>query len=165
MGGVYFPKYNLLLLNGKNIFINAYECFLEKAYILQLYKVDSNNVSLDCTPQVIELLISCLQTSVQQSHETAQLYIRNNKIYCNIVTCFSLTFLQNNLEIFKYLSKDTVFKYTNKFIKSKKNKKYYFFIDNNLKSTVYQTESDIVTESTPTSKLKDVLNIINFNLS
>lgn len=162
MGGVYFPKYNLLLLNGKNIFINAYECFLEKAYTLQLYKYNNDNISIECTPEVVELLTSCLSASVGAAQKEAHNFINKNKIYCKVVVCFSLTFLQNNLEIFTYLSKDAVYKCTNKFIKSKKQ---YFFIDNNLKSIVYQTNLEIFTDNTPTSRLKDILNIINFNLS
>jgi hypothetical protein len=164
MNGKYFPRYNILLIDGKNIFTNAFGCFLEKIYELRLFDQKEDTITITSSKEIDELLLLCLEAYTTSSFKQARHYIKQNKLYCNIVIYFNLKYLDNNLEIFNYINFATISKITNKFIKSCKSKKINFYLDK-IQSSISFADSSITVEESPTSKIKETLNIINFNLS
>lgn len=163
MNGKYFPRYNLLLIEGKSIFINAFECFLEKIYILNLYQKQDNVITISPSAEIFNLLYGCFVSSVEELAIKTKNFVKNTNKYCSTVIYFNLQHIDSNLEIFNYLDKNSIYKTINKFIKNCKKKKINFFIDK-INSSINFTSSGIVTETHINSKLKDTLNIISFNL-
>ena len=164
MGGIYFPKYNILLLDGKQVFDNAFICFLESVYQLSLYTKTQTDIIIPQIKETEDLLFSCLINERETHFKLGSSFIKDNKIYCNIVVCFNLAYLESNLEIFNYLNKDAIYKVVKKFIKQCKKKKINFFVNNAASEFVFK-HSHIYTETTIPAKLKETLSIISFNLS
>ncbi len=164
MSGIYFPKYSILLIDGKQIFANAFTCFLENIYQLSLYTKTQNNITIPEIKETKDLLLSCLINEKNSFLKIGQNFIKENNIYCNTVVCFNLSYLEDNLEIFNYLDKDAIYKIVKKFIKQCKKVKLNFFINNS--SFLFKfKENQIYTEVTISAKLQETINIISFNLS
>lgn len=164
MCGKYFPRYSILLIDGKNIFTGAFECFLEKIYNLSLFKKTDNDLSIPSTEETSSIMMMCLDYSLAEAIKLSNKYIKDNKIFCNTVVYFNLDYLESNLEIFNYTDKATIFKLINKFIKLSKKKKINFYADK-IQSFILFKEENITIEYVITAKIKETLNIINFNLS
>lgn len=93
--GKYFPRFNLLLLDGSQLFGNAFSCFLEKIYNLKLFCTDTeNNVSISLCQEAKTLLETCLESSSREIFAAAKDYISLHKIYCNTVIYFNLKYLE-----------------------------------------------------------------------
>lgn len=164
MNGKYFPRYNILLIDGKDIFAAAFECFLERIYSLSLYLKKDNDISIPSTEETKNILILCLNLAIDTAIKQARKYIKDSKVFCNIVVYFNLNYLESNLEIFNYTNKESVFKIVNNFIKHCKKRKINFFIDK-IQNSIEFALAKIDIDNNPSAKIKETLNIINFNLS
>lgn len=164
MQGKYFPRYNILLIKGENIFTDAFDCFLEKIYHLSLFLKEQNKVVICLTAETSDILLQCLNHSLENNINKCFLFKKEHKIFCNTVIYFNLKNIESNLEIFNYLERDIIYKIIKKFIKTSKKKKINFFADVICKTLTFASNT-IEIEEEPSARLKETLNIINFNLS
>lgn len=157
-----YPKYNILLIDGSTFFDEAFTCFLDHIYSLNLHTTNlDQEIYITPSADVIDILHSCLlhiHTDIKESKK----FINTHKIYCNIVLYFNLQDLEQTQEIFKYFNKTFIFKHINVFLKSLNKKKInYYICKNNEKINFTSNFSTIITT---TGKIQETLNIINFNL-
>lgn len=164
MKGNYFPSHNLLLLDGYQLFNESFACFLEQVYVLSLYNKIDDKVIIKSNLKIKTLLNSCLRDTINLKFCTAKKFVKDSNIYCNIAIYFNLKYINNNCEIFNYLNQNTIYKEINKNIKLFAKKKLYFFLDKENNYIQFNTDN-ICTCNIVTGKIKETLNIINFNLS
>ena len=159
----YYPKFNILLVDGKEVFNTIFTCFLDIMYQLSSFKEDSvGNVHIPACDETKEILYKCLLTA-EEHIKPIKHHIKQNKLYCNIIIYFNLQDLEQTQEIFKYIDKSVVFTQINKALKIFKRKKIQYYIYN-LTEKINFTEN-YKTINIPTGKAQEVLNIINFKLS
>lgn len=159
----YYPKFNLLLVDGREIFNTAFTCFLDIMYQLSSFKKnDDGDMYLHACDNTKKILSTCL-LSTEEYIKIIKLHMKQNKLFCNIILYFNLQDLEQTQEIFKYIDKSVVFAQINKVLKTFKRKKVQYYIYN-LAEKINFTENYKVI-NTPAGKVQEVLNIINFKLS
>ena len=96
MQGKYFPRYNILLIKGKNIFTDAFDCFIEKIYQLSLFLKEQDKIVINITAETSDMLLQCLNHSLENNINECYLFKKEHKIYCNTVIYFNLKYLESN---------------------------------------------------------------------
>ena len=162
--GKYFPRYNLLLIDGKDVFCKAFRCFLERVHDLSLFEQEEGNITISTTSEIKTLISLCLKDALHSSVHEANIFIKQQKIFCNIIIYYNLKYIEDNLEIFNYIKKEFIYTQINKFVKSAKSKKINFYLDK-ITNAIKFENSFIETQNTTSASVRETLNIINFNLS
>ena len=162
MGGLYYPKNNLLLIDGTPIIQQSFLLFLDKIYILDIYKKENSNVFIPIDSNSKKILIDSFINQFLITINSFLLYIKREDIYCNMCVCFSSSFLEEPHEIYNYIDKTIVINQFNIFIK-KIQKKYNLYIDDSLK--IFKFTDKITTDVAVKGKIHEILNTINFKIS
>jgi hypothetical protein len=144
---IYYPKFNLILINGNDIFIDAFICFLDTIYISS-----SSN-----TKETKNILNGCLyRYFLNAQHTTSQAC--NN--YNNIIFYFNLSLDNVNIEIFKYINRDKFINLIKQFIL--KNKNIFNFYKSN---KIIQFNNNLKPKVRITGEEQEILNTINKKLA
>lgn len=143
---IYYPKYNVVLINSNNIFIDAFVCFLDSIYTTPPDNLKETKI----------LLNSCLYTYfLKILKSTSASYTQ----YINVVFYYNINFQDVNIEIFKYINKNKFFNIINNFIL--KNKNIFLFYKNNKKLSF---NNGLISKITITGEEQEILNVINKKL-
>jgi len=160
----YYAKYNLILIDGNQFFRDAFSCFLAAVYNLSIYNKNVNNsITIPTNNDTTNLLTNCLNYSLGTYLKENKNYLKKNKIFANIVFCFTLNTIKENQEIFEYISENIINKHINKYIQSLKRKKINFHIHTHSKPITFTKSFNCIV--VPTGEIIETLNIINFKLS
>lgn len=153
MSSTYYPKYNLVLINGNKCFSDSFICFLNTIHTLQ------ENIQNKHTKN---LILSCFNLVIKDCFEKHKIIINKQNIFCKIVFCFSLSTFSINSDIFNYFNfKQLEFYIKLCLSKLKKEKILYTILQEKHIQTI---SSDLFyVELNPSSNIKEILNIINFN--
>jgi hypothetical protein len=113
---IYYPKYNIILINSNNIFSEAFVCFLDNIYNIPYV-----------TPKETKIILNdCLYTYFFDILKNISV---SHKQYNNVVFFYNFTMQDYNADIFKYICKDKFTSIIKQFIL--KNKNTFNFFKNN----------------------------------
>lgn len=161
MCGIYYPKNNLLLIDGTKILQQSLLNFLDKIYILKLYEEIDNSILIPVNKVSKKLLLNNFTEQFLYFLNKASLYIKQENIYCNICICFCTNFLDLPHEIYNYIDKHVVTGQYNSFCK-KLQKKYNIYTCSNVK--IFHFKDEITTNTSTKGKIHEILNTINFKI-
>ena len=77
MGGLYYPKNNLLLIDGTPIIQQSFLLFLDKIYILDIYKKENSNVFIPINSNSKKILIDSFINQFLITINSFLLYIKS----------------------------------------------------------------------------------------
>jgi hypothetical protein len=144
---IYYPKYNIVLINSNDIFINAFVCFLDNIYVTSPANIKETKI----------LLNNCLYTYfLNILQNTSSSYSQYN----NIVFYYNLNLQYVNIEIFKYICKDKFINIIKQFIT--KNKNIFLFFKNNKNLNF---NNSLIPKVKITGEEQEILNAINKKLA
>lgn len=158
----YYPKHNLLLVDGNVSIEDAFLCFVDNIYKLQIIDTAADKIKVDRA--ALDILSICLLDSFNTSTKHYKNIIRQNKIYCKIVFCFNFDKLSKNVDLFRYIEQQTIFKQINSLTKRIfKRKKMYSCMLTDCNDIVFLTEFYEVHQLT--GEVEEILSIINSSLT
>lgn len=158
-----YPKFNILLLDGRDIFSTSFVCFLDTVYQLSSFvKQEDGQVSIPMSADTKDILYTCILT-IEKDIKLLKATLKDKNIYCNIIIYFNLQDLEQSQEIFNYIDKKFVHTQIKRALKTLIKKKINYYIYNASEKINFTEEIKIINE--PAGKIKEVLNIINFKLS
>ena len=141
MKQIYYPKYNITLIDGSDIFIKSFVCFLDKIYILKI----------DNSKEAKNILIECLDILFENSLLEAK---KQTKQYCHFIFYinFNSIIIDENLSNFIDIKKinkiinQFILKFKDKFIfyRNKKDLSLSFKDKKTIKNTVLGEEQEIL---------------------
>ena len=144
---IYYPKYNIILINGNDIFIDAFICFLDKIYITSSSSIKETKIILN----------NCLYSYFLNVLNNTSL---SCKQYKNIVFYYNLNIQDVNIEIFKYICKEKFIHIIKQFILKNKNMFLFYRSNKNINFNI-----NLIPKIKITGEEQEILNAINKKLA
>lgn len=155
MNSSYYPKYNIVLINGNECISKSFICFLNTIYSLQ------ENVKTAVTKNK-ELFLSCFNLVINENISEHTKLIDKQNIFCKLIFCFSLSGFSINSDIFNYINQKQLKFYIKLCLaRLKKEKILYTLVQDRYIQSIGNNFFTI--NNAPVSSIVEILNIINFN--
>lgn len=157
----YYPKYNIILINGNACIEHAFLCFLDSIYEFKLVDLSTDKIVADYSS--FDILNTCLSDSFNFFIKQYKQIIKQKKIYCQVVFCFNINKLLATPLLFNYIDKQKSLKIINKYLKTtlRKEKMNGYILPPTAQINFIEKFIEILQ---PSGEVQEVLSIISSNL-